>query len=174
MVCLLLTLRMAHKSLMLKLEARKAKNAQKPELQRQRSASTDFNKLIEFLNDDTIDELNCSDRSDKSDTSENTSYENVEMKTVDYDENDQIIENTTNFSYKRPKTNFSRSNSVISLELDTRVDKIYTVGCFDLFHHGHVKLIQRMREFGKKVIIGVHDSRRLVETFHSSHFNHYY
>lgn len=163
MVCLLLTLRMAHKSLMLKLEARKAKNAQKPELQRQRSASTDFNKLIEFLNDDTIDELNCSDRSDKSDTSENTSYENVEMKTVDYDENDQIIENTTNFSYKRPKTNFSRSNSVISLELDTRVDKIYTVGCFDLFHHGHVKLIQRMREFGKKVIIGVHDSRSIYK-----------
>lgn len=166
MVCLLLTIRMAHKSLMLKLQARKAKSAQKPELQRQRSVSTDFNKLLEYLNEDTIDELNRSDRSDKSDNdSENTSYENVEMKTVEYDENDQIIENTTNFSYKRPKVGFSRSNSVISLELDTRVDKIYTVGCFDLFHHGHVKLIQRMREFGKKVIIGVHDSRRLVKIF---------
>ncbi len=47
-------------------------------------------------------------------------------------------------------------------EIDTRVDKVYTVGCFDIFHHGHVRLIERMREVGKKVIIGVHDSRRYL------------
>ena len=34
---------------------------------------------------------------------------------------------------------------------DTRVDKVYTVGCFDLFHHGHERLIERMRQLGKKV-----------------------
>jgi len=44
-----------------------------------------------------------------------------------------------------------------------RVDKIYTIGCFDLFHKGHVRLIQRMRTMGKKVIVGVHDSRSIYK-----------
>jgi hypothetical protein len=43
---------------------------------------------------------------------------------------------------------------------DTRVDKVYTIGCFDLSHHGHVVLFERMRQLGKTLIIGVHDSRR--------------
>jgi bifunctional ADP-heptose synthase (sugar kinase/adenylyltransferase) len=46
--------------------------------------------------------------------------------------------------------------------IDNRVDKVYTIGCFDLFHHGHIRLIERMRQVGKKVIIGVHDSRRYI------------
>lgn len=50
--------------------------------------------------------------------------------------------------------------SVPSIRTDNRVDKVYTIGCFDLFHYGHVRLIERMRTIGKKVIIGVHDSRR--------------
>ena len=32
-----------------------------------------------------------------------------------------------------------------------RVDKVYTIGCFDLFHDGHVKLFQRLRTLGKQV-----------------------
>ena len=24
--------------------------------------------------------------------------------------------------------------------IDNRVDKVYTIGCFDLFHHGHIRL----------------------------------
>lgn len=47
--------------------------------------------------------------------------------------------------------------------IDNRVDNVYTVGCFDLFHHGHVKLIERMRLIGKKVIVGVHDSRSIFK-----------
>lgn len=47
--------------------------------------------------------------------------------------------------------------------VDNRVDKVYTIGCFDLFHHGHIRLIERMREVGKKVIIGVHDSRSIYK-----------
>lgn len=31
------------------------------------------------------------------------------------------------------------------------VDKVYTVGCFDLFHKGHIRLLQRMRSIGKQV-----------------------
>ena len=36
---------------------------------------------------------------------------------------------------------------------DERVDKVYTVGCFDLFHHGHVKLLKNMRKLGKEVSV---------------------
>ncbi|KAK7114779.1 uncharacterized protein [Littorina saxatilis] len=41
------------------------------------------------------------------------------------------------------------------------VDKVFTVGCFDIFHSGHVRLLQRMRSLGKQVIVGVHDSRSI-------------
>ncbi|XP_005101562.2 uncharacterized protein LOC101860260 [Aplysia californica] len=47
--------------------------------------------------------------------------------------------------------------------LDSRVERVYTIGCFDLFHHGHVTLLNRMRTFGKKVIVGVHDSRSIYQ-----------
>ncbi len=36
---------------------------------------------------------------------------------------------------------------------DERVDKVYTVGCFDLFHRGHRKLLKSMKKLGKEVII---------------------
>ena len=32
-----------------------------------------------------------------------------------------------------------------------RVDKVYTVGCFDLFHRGHINLLRNMRKLGKEV-----------------------
>lgn len=35
---------------------------------------------------------------------------------------------------------------------DDRVDRVYTVGCFDLFHQGHVRLLRRMRKLGKEVL----------------------
>lgn len=34
---------------------------------------------------------------------------------------------------------------------DERVDKVYTVGCFDLFHRGHINLLKNMRKLGKEV-----------------------
>lgn len=45
--------------------------------------------------------------------------------------------------------------------IDGRADKVYTIGCFDLFHEGHRLLLQRMRQFGRQVIVGVHDSRSI-------------
>ena len=146
MICLLLTLRMAHKSLMLKLEARQALKAVNA------NDSTDqLRKLYEQEEGD-----------DESNKSENDSYEQVEMRMVEY-ENNVIKDQNTKFPYRRPRNHsvLSRTGS-IGLDIDTRVDKIYSIGCFDLFHEGHVKIISRMRELGKKVIIGVHDSRRLV------------
>ena len=38
-----------------------------------------------------------------------------------------------------------------------KFERIYTVGCFDHFHYGHKILLQKMKEFGKTVIVGVHD-----------------
>merc|ERR1719468_1259422 len=95
--------------------------------------------------------------------SENENYENVEMKMVDF-ENNEIKDQNVNYTYKRPRNSTLRT-SVCSIgePIDTRVDKVYTVGCFDLFHHGHVTIINRMREIGKKVIVGVHDSRSIYK-----------
>lgn len=32
------------------------------------------------------------------------------------------------------------------------VDKVYTVGCFDLLHRGHIKLFKNMRHMGREVM----------------------
>jgi len=54
-----------------------------------------------------------------------------------------------------------RSSSLPAIWIDGRADKVYTIGCFDLFHEGHRLLLQRMRQFGREVIVGVHDSRSI-------------
>ena len=36
-------------------------------------------------------------------------------------------------------------------ENEGRVDKVYTVGCFDLFHRGHINLLKNMRKLGREV-----------------------
>mmetsp|Transcript_17648 Transcript_17648/g.40701 ORF Transcript_17648/g.40701 Transcript_17648/m.40701 type:complete len:417 (-) Transcript_17648:138-1388(-) len=35
--------------------------------------------------------------------------------------------------------------------------KVYTIGCFDLFHRGHQNVLQSLREFGAYLIVGIHD-----------------
>ena len=40
-------------------------------------------------------------------------------------------------------------------------ETIYSIGCFDHFHSGHIKLLTDMRKYGKKLIIGVHDDESL-------------
>lgn len=42
-------------------------------------------------------------------------------------------------------------------------DRIYTVGCFDYFHHGHELLFKKMREYGKTIIVGIHDDKSIEE-----------
>lgn len=56
-----------------------------------------------------------------------------------------------------------RSASLPAIWIDGRADKVYTIGCFDLFHEGHRLLLQRMRQFGREVIVGVHDSRSIFK-----------
>lgn len=40
-------------------------------------------------------------------------------------------------------------------------DVVVTIGCFDLFHEGHVKLMKRMRTFGKRLLVGLHDDESI-------------
>lgn len=35
--------------------------------------------------------------------------------------------------------------------------KVYTIGCFDLFHRGHQNVLLSLREFGAYIIVGIHD-----------------
>jgi len=35
--------------------------------------------------------------------------------------------------------------------------KVYTIGCFDLFHRGHQNVLMSLREFGYFVVAGIHD-----------------
>ena len=40
-------------------------------------------------------------------------------------------------------------------------DRIYTIGCFDQFHQGHIKLINNMKKYGKEIIVGIHDDNSI-------------
>jgi cytidyltransferase-like protein len=35
--------------------------------------------------------------------------------------------------------------------------KVYTIGCFDLFHRGHENVLMSLREFGAFIVAGIHD-----------------
>jgi cytidyltransferase-like protein len=35
--------------------------------------------------------------------------------------------------------------------------KVYTIGCFDLFHRGHSNILTSLREFGYYIVAGIHD-----------------
>jgi cytidyltransferase-like protein len=35
--------------------------------------------------------------------------------------------------------------------------KVYTIGCFDLFHRGHQNVLISLREFGAYLVVGIHD-----------------
>ena len=35
--------------------------------------------------------------------------------------------------------------------------KVYTIGCFDLFHRGHQNVLLSLREFGAYIVVGIHD-----------------
>ena len=37
------------------------------------------------------------------------------------------------------------------------VTKVYTIGCFDLFHRGHESMLATMRQLGAFLVVGIHD-----------------
>lgn len=40
-------------------------------------------------------------------------------------------------------------------------DYVFTIGCFDKLHKGHIKLLNSMKEQSKKLIIGIHDNESI-------------
>jgi cytidyltransferase-like protein len=46
---------------------------------------------------------------------------------------------------------------------DNNYNKIYTIGCFDWFHHGHERLFKRMKNMGKQIIVGIHDDKSIEQ-----------
>lgn len=39
--------------------------------------------------------------------------------------------------------------------------RVFSVGCFDQFHYGHKKILEKMREYGDELIIGIHDDESI-------------
>lgn len=82
------------------------------------------------------------------------------------DETDKLKRTDSTSSSETPDepiVNYHRSASLPAIWIDGRADKVYTVGCFDLFHDGHRILLERMRQYGREVIVGVHDSRSIFK-----------
>lgn len=187
LICLLLTLRMAHKSLMLKIKARK--QTQKPKEQveelayKNKTAAVSADNLLHLLN--TTLKRPSANEASLSEATQDSNFVQAEMKTIELS-NGNAIE-TSNLVYRRPRnstiyetesevktaeavvcdrdsqlstTSSTDSNNNNNNEL---ADKVYTVGCFDLFHHGHIELLRRMRNYGKRVVVGVHDSRSIYK-----------
>ncbi|CAB9512673.1 Ethanolamine-phosphate cytidylyltransferase [Seminavis robusta] len=41
--------------------------------------------------------------------------------------------------------------------------KVYTIGCFDLFHRGHQNVLLSLREFGCYIVAGIHDDESYIK-----------
>ena len=145
---------MAHKSLILKLNSRQQN--------KQVSLGTTQAKLVnsEFTNNSQSVVTYCNSENNKKNI---IKLINEEPEVLGFLENEKSNKDS-NFFYKNHE-NFQEKDNIehiffLAGDLDSRVDKVYTIGCFDLFHFGHIQLIKRMKTLGKNVIIGVHDSRR--------------
>ena len=42
-------------------------------------------------------------------------------------------------------------------------ERIYSIGCFDFFHKGHIALLETMRTYGNELIIGIHDDSSIEQ-----------
>jgi D-beta-D-heptose 7-phosphate kinase/D-beta-D-heptose 1-phosphate adenosyltransferase len=40
---------------------------------------------------------------------------------------------------------------------------IFTIGCFDRLHKGHIKLLNQLKSECKKLIIGIHDNNSIEQ-----------
>ena len=61
------------------------------------------------------------------------------------------VSSAPNLQMLRPQTDSESSGDEKDGNDACRVDKIYTVGCFDLLHWGHEKLFKNMRRLGREV-----------------------
>ncbi|CAF1589224.1 unnamed protein product [Adineta ricciae] len=179
-VCLVLTLRLAYISLTKKLEARKSRKEKKNVTIKEQpeEIQTPVQKSIAVIN--TPISNNDANTRQRAMTLDSSQRENEKSKHVNAQtppifsanmKNPMIVETTdseddshstsSSDNSDEPLHSYQRSASLPSIWIDGRADKVYTVGCFDLFHEGHRLLLQRMRQYGRQVIVGVHDSRSI-------------
>lgn len=153
--CLLLSVRLAYASLQQKLKAREQRKKDEvnfnevPETKEDGEKHTYTEKIPKKLRK-CYSEANTAQflNADKKNSTSKMLDDNEAM--------DSVFEDVDNPHLQRP-----RNSSVPLNAFDTRVDRVYTVGCFDLFHTGHITLLQRMQALGKQVVVGVHDSRSI-------------
>ncbi|XP_052061941.1 uncharacterized protein LOC127702005 [Mytilus californianus] len=157
--CLIMSVRLAYASLQHKLKAREQRRRDEvdfdeiPETKEDGEKATYTEKIPKKLRK-CYSESNASKFLAESIEKSNSTLSEENDSTDDsiFDEGEDTV---------RPLR--QRHNSVPVNAFDTRVDKVYTVGCFDLFHNGHITLLQRMKALGKQVIVGVHDSRSIFK-----------
>lgn len=65
------------------------------------------------------------------------------------------VQSAPQFQIRHSSSSDDSEDDTGQMESDERVDKVYTVGCFDLFHRGHVNLLKNMRKLGKEVCVYV-------------------
>ncbi|XP_021360097.1 uncharacterized protein LOC110454742 [Mizuhopecten yessoensis] len=174
-VCLLLSVRLAHASLRHKLNARKNTKtmAEEPKSkvqsenktrERNTSQSNDNdpttnekeNRKCEEVRLDTLSPLKDKPSTVKYDRT--ASYEDTGSSALPYED---LLESDPHL--KDVVHRLVRQHSVPSIGLDGRVQKVFSIGCFDLFHEGHRRLLHRLKAIGKQVIVGVHDSRSIFK-----------
>lgn len=52
-------------------------------------------------------------------------------------------------------------------------DYIFTIGCFDKLHKGHIKLLESMKKKSKKIIVGLHDNNSISKIKNISDIDSY-
>ena len=65
------------------------------------------------------------------------------------------VQSAPQFQISHSSSSDDSEDETGQLRVDERVDKVYTVGCFDLFHRGHINLLKNMRKLGKEVCVCV-------------------
>lgn len=61
-----------------------------------------------------------------------------------------------------PRALLKPSRSCRDLDVDTSNNTcVITVGCYDMFHRGHLKLFNTLMSAGNKLVVGVHDDRSI-------------
>ncbi|CAF1273571.1 unnamed protein product [Adineta ricciae] len=179
-VCLALTIRLAYISLTKKLQARESRKEKKNvTIQDQpEEIQIPVQKSIAVINTSiSNNDANTRQRAMTLDSSRRENEKSKHTKdqtppifsanmtnpmiaeTIDSEDDSHSTSSSDNAD--DPLHSFQRSASLPSIWIDGRADKVYTVGCFDLFHEGHRLLLQRMRQYGRQVIVGVHDSRSI-------------
>ena len=77
----------------------------------------------------------------------------------------EIIEYESSLNKSSSKAHIKTTNEIISLSIELK-DKgkkiVFTNGCFDLLHTGHVKYLETAKSFGDVLIIGLNSDRSVT------------